>query len=343
MPSSPHDGSPAALVPMIQMLLGTSELEDVRAAAAHGTRMISRYDSLTLYEVQQSGAPEVTLRAGEELGPGARAMEEELCARAGKTGRTVSTLDRFVDAKEAFHADEYVHRHGLCLARPLHAYGDFVGLLVLHYGGRTVLQEQEFDALRRFADSTAVALSNARTREELRSFAYSDPLTGLVNRRGLEREFTRLRDGRLSMLLIDFDGLKAVNDSLGYDKGDALIASVGEKLAASANPNEIVVRLGGDEFVVVMPDATPSLARLRAEELTATLERLELEGDIASLYHGASVGSATADPDEDPWHVLERASAEMRSRKRRRKSDRELTRDPRMPDPDIPLGFRGEG
>jgi diguanylate cyclase (GGDEF)-like protein len=324
MPSSPNGGSPAALVPMIQMLLAAHELDDVRAAVAHGTRMISRYDSLTVYEIQQSGAAEVALRAGEELGPGARALEEELCAKASKTGRTVSTLDRFADAKEAFHADEYVRRYGLCLARPLHAYGDFVGLLVLHYGGRTLLPEQEFDALRRFADCAAVALSSARTREELRSFAYSDPLTGLANRRGLELEFARLRDAPLSMLLIDFDGLKAVNDSLGYDRGDALIASVGEKLAASANTNEIVVRLGGDEFVVVMPEATPSLARLRAEELTVTLERLELPEDLASLYHGASVGSATADPDEDPWHVLERASAEMRSRKRRRKSDREL-------------------
>lgn len=331
-------------MPMIQMLLAAHALDDVRAAAAHGTRLISRYDSLTVYEAQQSGALEVTLRAGEELGPGARALEEQLCAKASKTGRTVSTLDRFVDAREASHADEYVYRYGLCLVRPLHAYGDLVGLLVLHYGGRTVLPEQEFDALRRFADCAAVALSNARTREELRSFAYSDPLTGLANRRGLELEFERLRDDLLSMLLIDFDGLKAVNDSLGYDRGDALIMSVGEKLAASANMNEFVVRLGGDEFVVVMPEASLSLARLRAEELTAMLERLELPQDLASLFHGASVGSATADPGEDPWHVLQRASAEMRSRKRRRKSDRELTRDPLMPDqdPDLRRGFRGE-
>jgi len=330
MSSFPNDGA-AALVPMIQMLLAAHELDDVRAAVAHGTRMISRYDSLAVYEVQHAGAPEVTLRAGDELGPGARALEEELAARASKTGRTVSTLDRFVDAKEAFHADEYMHRHGLCLVRPLHAYGGFVGLLVLHYAGRTVLPEQEFDALRRFADCAAVALSGARTRQELRSFAYSDPLTGLANRRGLEVEFSRLRDTQLSMLLIDFDGLKAVNDSLGYDRGDALIASVGEKLAASASSNEIVVRLGGDEFVVIMPETTPSRARLRAEELTVALERLELPEDLTSLYHGASVGSATADPDEDPWNVLLRASAEMRSRKRRRKSDRELTRDPLIP------------
>lgn len=339
MSSNAVDSLSSRLVATIQVLLAAEELEDVRGAVAHGARIISPYDALTLYEVQGSATFEVTLRRGEKLGPGASALEELLCGRAGKTGRTMSTLDRFESEQEQFVVDDYVRRYGLCLTRSLQAYGKFIGLVVFHYTGRAALVDAEFDALRRFVDCAAVALSNARTRRELHSFAYLDPLTGLANRRGLEAEFARLEGAPLSLLLIDFDGLKAVNDTLGYERGDALITAVGVKLAASGNPGESVVRLGGDEFVVIMPETTRSLARVRTEEMTTILDRLELPEDLTRLFHGASVGSATADPGEDAWEVLRRASAEMRSRKRRRKTDREMTGDAEA---DLRSGFRGD-
>ena len=327
MRSGAADSSASALVPMIQMILAAEELDDVRAAVAHGARMISPYDALTLYEVQGSTNLEVTLRRGEQLGPTELALEELLCQKAGKTSRTVSSLDRFADEQEQSVADEYARRHGLCVTRSLGAYGELVGLVAFHYADRVALAESEFDALRRFVDCAAIALSNARTRMELRSFAYSDPLTGLANRRRLEAEFARLQGSELSLLLIDFDGLKPVNDGLGYERGDALIQAVGAKLAECANAGELVVRFGGDEFVVVSPEGSSSYARLRAEELTAILDRLELSEDFAPLFQGASVGAATAEPGEDPWYVLRRASAEMRSRKRRRKTDRSTLSD----------------
>jgi diguanylate cyclase (GGDEF)-like protein len=222
--------------------------------------------------------------------------------------------------------DEYMDRHGLCLARVLQAYGNLVGLAVLHYPRSTALPEVEFDALRRFLDAAAVALAGARTRNELRAFAYTDPLTGLANRRRLEEEFARRRGTMISLLLIDFDGLKAVNDTLGYDRGDVLIAQVGQRLSASADPGEVITRYGGDEFVIIIPDAMPAAARARAEELMQIFDGLELPDDVERLFHGASVGSATAEAGEDPWDVLKRASAEMRSRKRRRKTDRDPDR-----------------
>ncbi len=310
---------------MIQMVLAAEGLDDVRAAIAHGARLISPYDTMSLYETQGSSALEVSFRRGDQLGPSADAVEELLCAKTGKTGRTASTLDRFVTDEEQTLVDEYMRGHGLCLARALQAYGTFIGLVIFHYPTRAALAEVEFDALRRFVESAAVALSNARTRNELRSFAYTDPLTGLANRRRLESEFALLDGTQLSLLLIDFDGLKVVNDTLGYDRGDALIATVGLTLSTSAYRGELVVRLGGDEFVVIMPKASRSAAQLRAEEMTGTLDRLALPKDLERLFHGASVGSATAEPGEDPWEVLRRASSEMRSRKRRRKTDRELT------------------
>ena len=320
-----RDASPSAseLLVAVQTLLGAQELDDVRAAVAHAVTLISRCDSVALYECvgteRRLGA---TRRHGEEPASTARALEELLAARALETGRTVSTLDRLEYEAAQFLSDAYVSKNSLCLARPLRVYGELAGVLAFHFGDRTTLHHGEFDMLRRFVDFAAVALANARTRTELRSFAFSDPLTGLGNRRRLEAEFRRLQGTELSLLLVDFDGLKAVNDTLGYDRGDALIRAVAVRLAATVTGDEFAVRFGGDEFVIVLPGASREIAVRRAEELTSILDGCSLPADLASRFRGASVGYAASDAGEDVWTVLGRASAEMRSRKRRRKTDR---------------------
>jgi diguanylate cyclase (GGDEF)-like protein len=266
----------------------------------------------------------VTLRQGDELDAGAKALERHLCEETRRRSRSVSTLDRFENEQAQSLADVYVRRSALCLTRVLRVFGEDFGTLTLHYDDRPALAEAEFDALGAFADYAAIALFNARARQDLRDFAYTDSLTGLASRRRLDISLARLRDQELSLLLIDFDGLKAVNDELGYDRGDALIAAVGAALGANAKEGELVARLGGDEFVVVLPDLDEQGARLRAEEFTDVLDGLSVPDDLESLFHGASVGAATAVPGEDSRAVLRRASNEMRSRKRRRKTDRDI-------------------
>ena len=317
--SAPDD--PLALLePLVRVVQEADALDDVRDAIAHGVSLISPHDTLVLWE---TGDPlEAPTRTGSPVGRDAAALEQMLFDRVSKTGRALSTLDRFGAQEEQSLADDYSRRGRLCLARPFYAYGELVGVLTLHYVGRTVLGATEFEALRKFASAAGVALFNARARQELRDYAYTDPLTGLANRRRLEIEFGRLRNLDLSLLLIDFDGLKAVNDALGYDRGDALISVIGHGLASVAGEGELATRFGGDEFVLVLPRVDERRARQRAEEVTAILDRLAVPEDIAPLFEGASVGAATAVGGEDPWSVLRRAAAEMRLRKRRRKTDR---------------------
>jgi diguanylate cyclase (GGDEF)-like protein len=312
------------LAAMIRQLFEAEPLDDVRAATAHGARLISPYDALTLRERGSSGVPVVTMRKGNELDANAKALERHLCQKADESGRGVSTLDRLENDQAQALADAYARRYALCLTRPLRVFGENFGMLTLHYDSRPALVDAEFDAVRTFADYAAIALYNAHVRQDLRDFAYTDPLTGLASRRQLDIELSRLRDRELSLLLIDFDGLKAVNDALGYDRGDALIAAVGAALAANVNEGELAARLGGDEFVVVLPEADGQRARLRAEELTVVLDSVAVPGDLESSFQGASVGAATAVPGEDSRAVLRRASSEMRSRKRRRKTDRDI-------------------
>ncbi|KAB7615385.1 GGDEF domain-containing protein [Amylibacter sp. SFDW26] len=95
--------------------------------------------------------------------------------------------------------------------------------------------------------------------EEAEEKAYSDPLTGLSNRRALKRYMHRMRrrrnDTGFALFLIDLDHFKNVNDTLGHDAGDKVLQQVAEILLNETRPNDIVVRTGGDEFVLVIEDA----------------------------------------------------------------------------------------
>ncbi|GAA2348106.1 bifunctional diguanylate cyclase/phosphodiesterase [Dactylosporangium salmoneum] len=134
-----------------------------------------------------------------------------------------------------------------------------------------------------------------------------DPLTGLANRKGLERAVAvRLHEHaeraaggaaerRLALLLLDLDGFKQVNDALGHRVGDRLLVEVGERLTAAARasgPDNLVGRLGGDEFAVVVPHLrdTADARRCAAEIMSALAEPVLLDG--LPIDVGASVGVA---------------------------------------------------
>ena len=70
----------------------------------------------------------------------------------------------------------------------------------------------------------------------------------------------------MSILVVDFDGLKHVNDVLGYDRGDALISLIGASLQKNLREQDLAVRLGGDEFIVLLPHTDERIALMRAEE-----------------------------------------------------------------------------
>lgn len=306
---------------MLQRLFAAESLEDTRRAVAHGAHVLSAYDTITIREFLPGGALEATLRQGAALGFEAKSIERRLRRLAVETGRTVTTLDQFDDDEDDALAASYRRHEGLCLVRPLAAYGKPVGVICFHFAGRTTLLDAEFDSLRKFCDSAAVALFNARVRAGLHELAYTDPLTGLPNRRRLEAELDSLFGTEASVVLVDFDGLKQVNDALDYDRGDALISLIGAALRDNVRPGELAARLGGDEFVVVLPNTPPHLARARAEEIEEALGSLEVPDDIVPHFRGASVGCATATADEELQAVLQRATAQMHARKRRRKTD----------------------
>jgi diguanylate cyclase (GGDEF)-like protein len=314
-------GAPA-LAAMLQQLFAAEAIDDVRQAIAHGSHVLAVHDSVTLREFGGKGALEPTFHKGAPLDQEAKSIERNLRRLAISEGRTVTTLDRFHDESVETLAASYRFRQGLCLVRPLSAYGHKVGVICFHFAGRGALPDAEFDSLRKFCDSAATALYNARVRAGLERMAYTDPLTGLPNRRRLDDEISKLRDEEISVLMIDFDGLKQVNDELGYDRGDALISLIGAALQKSLRDHDLAIRLGGDEFVVLLPATDARIAAIRAEEISVVLEELDVPDDIKPFFRGASVGAETGGPHADMQSILRKAADEMHAKKRRRKTDR---------------------
>ncbi len=159
-------------------------------------------------------------------------------------------------------------------------------------------------------------------REEAEEKAYSDPLTGLSNRRALKRYMHRMRRRRtqtgFALFLIDLDHFKNVNDTLGHAAGDKVLQEVAEILLNETRPNDIVVRTGGDEFVLVIEDAYDiDVLSTIAARIIAKIER-PIFLDKKRCNIGASIGiikSATA-TDHSIEAILKQADDALYQSKR---------------------------
>ena len=144
---------------------------------------------------------------------------------------------------------------------------------------------------------TFIDVTDGKAREQqMESIAWSDPLTGVLNRRGFERDASqRLSesddDATGALLFIDLNDFKQINDRCGHEIGDQLLTIAAERLRKSLRSCDIIGRPGGDEFVALVPDATSKVADKLAKRLTAALEEPYVIGS-ESLKCAASIGLA---------------------------------------------------
>ena len=134
---------------------------------------------------------------------------------------------------------------------------------------------------------------NERLHRTLHRLAVADPLTGLANRRELQRLGDALLaepDRPVAVVAIDVDHFKAINDTRGHEAGDVVLVALAERLQRAARPGDVVARLGGEEFVVLMPDTTLEEARGRAETLREDVARSPIAIDGGPLAMTVSAG-----------------------------------------------------
>ncbi|MBK8011848.1 MAG: diguanylate cyclase [Deltaproteobacteria bacterium] len=139
--------------------------------------------------------------------------------------------------------------------------------------------------------------------DELARQALYDPLTGILNRRGLEQlllislERCRRDGSRLGAILLDIDNFKQINDKLGHSVGDAVLKGVAHKLRACLRPTDLPARIGGDEFLVILSDSRESDAHQLAERLRIAVTEVPLILSMQAEHPTASFGLAMVDPE----------------------------------------------
>ena len=152
----------------------------------------------------------------------------------------------------------------------------------------------------------------------LETLTTTDELTGLLNRRGFFSHFRReLAHARRSgaaggvVIMIDLDGFKAVNDSLGHDAGDAMLRRVADLLNHFVRGQDVVARLGGDEFAVLLTSVDAANGQARALDMARRLNGETVSWHGRTLPVTLSIGSAAYGPDDREDMVLRHADSAM--------------------------------
>ena len=174
-----------------------------------------------------------------------------------------------------------------------------VGAIVINYRDITDRKNDE-KALQDANEELSVRVREIEElQSELREQALRDPLTGLYNRRHLadamERELARVKRERrsLSVIVLDIDRFKEINDNYGHQIGDQFLIEISNLIAGHARSSDIACRYGGEEFLLVMPGATLKTALKRAEQIRKQAEDIRISIGKKQLKVTLSLGVAT--------------------------------------------------
>jgi diguanylate cyclase (GGDEF)-like protein len=318
--TSAQEGGTAldALIDAAAGILAADSLEDTLGRIAHHLQALLPYDDITVYEVDDDGTG---LRPVFAMGSWVdEIMAETLSVNEGTTGwvvrnrrtRNVPNV-RFDTISSVVPGTPMDDEAFVCV--PLLAHGRVVGTLnVYRVGAGREYSAAEVAVVERFATMAALAYDAARQREHLRHQAAHDGLTGLLNHRGAQERLRREIEsaavsGRpLSVVVIDLDHFKRINDSLGHAEGDKALAAAAAKLRSVVREGDAVGRLGGEEFVLILPGVAGEPAAEAAERARTAL------GDVVAGRRRleSSAGVATFPDDaQEAADLLEHADAAL--------------------------------
>ncbi|WP_433298926.1 putative bifunctional diguanylate cyclase/phosphodiesterase [Actinoplanes sp. CA-030573] len=258
-------------------------------------------DGATVALLLAEGGPDRRLSVASTCGGTDGEPVAESAARAAMSGGTVLVRP---DAT------------GTVIAAPVRVTGEMAGSLIAHLPGSTEQYAEQRDQLAAFAQQVSLALTDARTVEAVRE-AHHDPITGLPNRALFLKILNRVLASRAtetdptSVLFVDLDRFKAVNDSLGHEAGDQLLALVARRLRGCVRASDTTARLGGDEFAALLHDSPVEAATIVGDRVVAAIkEPFRVAG--REVFIGASVGIATSrEPTERSETLLHNADLAM--------------------------------
>ncbi len=208
-------------------------------------------------------------------------------------------------------------------AVPIMAKERVLGLVGVGSYGSRKFSERDVKLLGVIANQIGMAVDNAQLYEQALELAFTDGLTGLYNRRYLmeqiEREFKRVErsEGSLSLMMIDLDGLKGINDRFGHYEGDGVLRGLGGIIKANTRASDVAARWGGDEFMLLTPETSSKGARRIGERIRSQVERYRPELDGEEVGISISVGIASYPGHaSDVTQLLQRVDEAMYQAKR---------------------------
>ena len=305
------------LFDVVKLSLGNQELHEVLSQLAQRLHTALRLREVAIllkedarFVIQAShGFAEENEVVGRSVEAG-----EGVAGEVAVTKRTIVIPDVKMDPDYMSFWDK-AKRQGGFAAIPIVDQDELIGLLALTRQEVREYSRTEVKLFRAVGDQVALVIRQARLVDELRDLSTHDELTGLANRRLLTQRFDReiLRAGRydqaISVISIDVDHFKKLNDRCGHAAGDRGLINVAKVVEANVRRLDTVARIGGEEFVVLLPRTEKAAAKDTAEKIRKAIEETAFEGGEGQPDGRLtiSLGVATYVEGDTPESIIERS------------------------------------
>jgi diguanylate cyclase (GGDEF)-like protein len=200
-------------------------------------------------------------------------------------------------------ADNPLFKKGYFVSIPLMIEKEVVGVLNINDVDQDPFNVNDLGFILNLSELIAMSISNAVLYEQIKKLAVTDGLTGISNRPNMEQsllsEFERSKryNSPLSIVLLDVDHFKDVNDSYGHQKGDEILVIFASVLKKFCRANDTAARYGGEEFLMILPQSTSEGAFKIAERVRGELMKINFTDDGSKLSVTTSCGVAEFDTD----------------------------------------------
>ncbi|HEY1564928.1 MAG TPA: sensor domain-containing diguanylate cyclase [Gaiellaceae bacterium] len=298
--------------------LGTTiDLDDAMASTLEAAAALPQVDAAVV-ELEPSGAADERLLGSIGLG------DDEDGAVRVFSGPPDEREARAIELGYLYAEDQAAGAVHGALGVPLVGRGGRMGWLGVFSRNRNVrFGDEDLRRLEELAERVAPAIENSRRFREARQLADLDSLTGLHNRRyfheTLAREVDRAQRYQrlLSLVIVDVDGFKEINDRIGHLAGDAVLAEIADRIRQVVRSADVPCRVGGDEFAVIVPEAEVGQAR----QLVGRIQRAVSSQPIARAGRvRVSAGVADLQPNDSPTSMFERGDESLYSAKHTEKN-----------------------